>query len=71
MKTIATFGDTFEANIAKSRLEDEGISAFIADEHVTNLLAYLPVNEGARLQVLDEDYDRARKILGFAPPETS
>ncbi|MHB9027700.1 MAG: putative signal transducing protein [Candidatus Latescibacterota bacterium] len=69
MKTVATFGDTFEANIAKSKLEDEGIPAMIADEHVTNLLAYYPANEGARLQVLDEDYDRAREILGFAPLE--
>ena len=50
--TIARFGTPFQANMAKNRLEAEGIPAFLADEQtVGNLLLYGAVLGGVKLLV--------------------
>ena len=62
--TIATFNDPFSANLAKGKLESEGIECFIASEH------RLGRSFGAggmlgpiELQVKESDIERADKLL--------
>ncbi len=62
--TIATFNDPFSANLAKGKLESEGIECFIASEH------RLGRSFGAggmlgpiELQVNESDIERADKLL--------
>ncbi|WP_299587071.1 DUF2007 domain-containing protein [uncultured Microbulbifer sp.] len=62
--TIARFSFPYEAQIAKVRLESEGIEAFIADEHTINMQwLYSDAMGGVRLQVTETDVDEARDIL--------
>jgi hypothetical protein len=75
--TIATFPDALKAQIMRGRLEAEGIPAFIADEHtITNQPYLYMAYGGVRLQVAEQDQDRAQAILnagesfpGEATPE--
>lgn len=62
--TIAVFDHVMEAEIAKGRLEAEGIEAFVQDENlvVQNWL-YRNAIGGLRLQVAANDADRATEIL--------
>jgi len=62
MITIATYYNIVDAELAKSRLEDNGIQAFVADE-ASYLIGYGAVIGGVRLQVPDEDVERAKAIL--------
>ncbi len=62
--TVATFGDPFSGNLAKGKLESEGIECFIASEH------RLGRSFGAggmlgpiELQVKESDVERADKVL--------
>ena len=62
--TVATFGDPFSGNLAKGKLESEGIECFIASEH------RLGRSFGAggmlgpiELQVNESDIERADKLL--------
>ncbi len=62
--TIATFNDPFSANLAKGKLESEGIECFTASEHrlgrsfgVGGMLG--PI----KLQVKESDMERADKLL--------
>jgi hypothetical protein len=64
MVTIKRFHDTMTAHIARSILQEEGIDAFIADENLAN--ADPPIvfaSGGVRIQVPDEDAERAWEIL--------
>ena len=62
--TIATFPDALKAQIMRGRLEAEGIPAFIADEHtITNQPYLYMAYGGVRLQVAEQDRDRAQAIL--------
>ncbi len=60
--TIATFATAIEANLARTKLESEGIECFLADEYRGHQ-PYLPVG-GVKLQVRDTDAQRAIEILG-------
>ena len=64
LMTVATFGDPFSGNLAKGKLESEGIECFIASEH------RLGRSFGAggmlgpiELQVKESDIERADKLL--------
>ncbi|WP_445354897.1 DUF2007 domain-containing protein [Microbulbifer sp. EKSA008] len=62
--TVARFSFPYEAQIAKARLESEGIHAFIADEHTVNMQwLYSNAMGGVRLQVSENDLDEANEIL--------
>jgi len=67
MQTVGTFANTAEAEIARQRLADAGIQAFITDEH-SQTLGYQPVLGGIRLQVADADLPRARALLDAPNP---
>jgi Putative prokaryotic signal transducing protein len=71
MKTIATFGDSLTANLAKSRLADAGIDAYLANEENVAMAWHL-VNAigGIRLQVTDEAAEEAAAILAERPGAT-
>jgi hypothetical protein len=63
--TIATFADVPEAELAKERLQLEGIDAFVFSENTAGIMPFLnPATGGIRLQVQPQDAERAREILG-------
>lgn len=62
--TIARYSMPYEAHIAKSRLDSEGIPAFVADEHTINMQwLYSDALGGVRLQVPESYADIAQQIL--------
>jgi Putative prokaryotic signal transducing protein len=64
LTTIATFSFPYEAQIARARLDSEGIPAFIADEHTINAnWLYSNAFGGVRLQVPRELAGEAYEIL--------
>jgi hypothetical protein len=81
MKTIRRFNNIAEADFAQSLLESDGLTAALADDLIFALgPGYAP--HGIRLQVAEEDMERAEQILAehkgfeplpedFVPPETS
>jgi hypothetical protein len=62
MKTIRRYGNAAEAGFAQSLLVAAGIAASLADENAGSLFPPL-VPWGIRLQVPDEEVDRAHRIL--------
>jgi hypothetical protein len=67
--TVERFVDPVSAQIARSRLEADGIECYLADEGMGGLYTY-SLMRGVRLQVRPEDEERAREILGEPPEET-
>lgn len=62
--TIARYSLPYEAHIAWSRLDSEGIPAFVADEHTINMQWLLSdALGGVRLQVAEADVEAALAIL--------
>jgi hypothetical protein len=62
--TVAAFLDTAEAELAKERLELEGIEAFVIGAQTAGVMPFLTgPTGGVRLQVSPRDADRAREIL--------
>ncbi len=57
----ARFWNSFEAGLAESKLEDEGIGSVLFDSEMANFYGagLVPI----RLMVLDEDLEDARSIL--------
>ena len=63
--TVASFPDVPEAQLAKERLELEGIQAFVVDALTAGVMPYLTGSTGGvRLQVTSKDAERAREVLG-------
>jgi hypothetical protein len=62
--TVATFMDGPEAELARERLELEGIRAFVIDGQAGGVMPYLAESMGIRLQVEPKDADQAKEILG-------
>jgi len=62
--TIMTYQQAVEAHLARSALEEAGIPAQVADEHVTSVFWSDPyLFGGVKLVVLESDADRAMEIL--------
>jgi hypothetical protein len=66
MKTVKTFGNLAEAGFASSLLESAGIKALLADEENFQWNPGLAMS-GIRLQVAEEDFARAEKLLAEGP----
>ena len=66
MKTIRTFSNLAEAGFASSLLEASGIKALLADEQSFSI-GYGQVGGGLRLQVEDDDAERAEQVLNQGP----
>lgn len=62
--TAATYSFPYEAEIARSTLESEGITAFVADAHTINMQwLYSNAMGGVRVQVYKKNLDVAQEIL--------
>lgn len=62
--TIATFATIVEAELARNRLDEEGLHAFLADTETVGMLWHMGgALGGIKLQVAAEDEPRARSIL--------
>ena len=70
MKTIAAFTTIEEAYLLKSRLEGSGVAASVRDEFtVAAKPLYANAIGGVKVEVADDDYERALEVLGAdAPP---
>ena len=55
--------NSFEAGLAKARLQEEGIMGFVMDADMSWLGGIVPI----RLMVADDDLDTALRILGADP----
>jgi hypothetical protein len=63
--TVASFADVAEAELAKERLELEGIRAFVIGAQTAGVMPFLTgATGGVRVQVDPKDAERAREILG-------
>jgi hypothetical protein len=68
MRVVLKTVDPVVLNYAANVLEQEGIEAVIFDTHASVMdgsMGFLP----RRLMVLDEDFDRAQKLLRQAVPD--
>jgi hypothetical protein len=59
--TIATFNQSAEAYLWKTKLESECIWSFVAGEYATKWV--IPISGGIKLQVRESDAENAIKIL--------
>jgi hypothetical protein len=64
LTTVATFSNTAEADLAKERLELEGITAFVVGSVTAHVMPYLSQGGSVTLQVGADDADEACLILG-------
>ena len=62
--TVAAFSEPIEAHLARSRLECEGLSCSLADEHIVGVywLSASAVG-GVKLQVRERDREHALRVL--------
>ena len=61
---VASFGTLIEAELARGRLNAEGIAARLLDEFTIGVAAHLsPVLGGVKLVVPTDDVDQAREVL--------
>jgi hypothetical protein len=65
LATAASFSDLPEAELARERLELEGIRAFVIGAQTAGAMPYLTSSTGGvRVQVKPSGVARAREILG-------
>lgn len=63
--TVATFPDVPQAELARQRLEMEGVQAFVFDEQTVAVMPFMAGSLGGiRVQVSPDDEAKAREILG-------
>ena len=63
--TVASFPDSAEAELARERLELEGIAAFVIGSQTAGVMPFLTGPTGGVLvQVAPGDEERAREVLG-------
>lgn len=72
MKILATFSKPIEAHLLVARLAGNGIPAFLRDEHMVTL-DWLASNAigGVKVEVGDDDYERAREVIAAGPAPDS
>lgn len=71
MPVIASYTQLEDAHLAVSKLEGSGVSAWLRDEATANLYwFYSNAIGGVKVEVAEEDIDRAREILEL-PKEDS
>jgi ribosomal protein L37AE/L43A len=69
LQTIETFANPWEAELARARLEGEGIAAVIADKHLIGMDWMLSsAIGGVKLKVPVEDVERAKELLAAEAP---
>ena len=69
MKTIATFKKEHEAHLLRIKLEDCGVPAIVSDDITAGVAPYLTnAIGGIKVQVADEDFDKAQAALQEEQP---
>jgi hypothetical protein len=70
MKTLAAFSKPIDARLLIARLEGSGVAAFPRDENMVTL-DWLAANAigGVKVDVADEDYERAMEIMTAQPSD--
>lgn len=68
LTTIATFSNTAEAELARERLEQEGIRAFVVGAVTAHVVPNVVEGGSIALEVGTEDAAQAREILGIPEP---
>jgi hypothetical protein len=64
LATVATFSNTAEAGLAKERLANEGVDAFVIEGMAGGMLPFMvPAMGGVHVQVRNVDLEKAREIL--------
>lgn len=64
MKIVATYDNSFAANLAKGLLEDAGIPSFVLNEHMSMVTGVFNKDLlSIQLTVDDADYEQALKVL--------
>ena len=64
--TVATYNHSMEAHLARTKLESEGIEAYVADEHMVSINpAYNIPFGGVKLKIKNTDLNKAISVLGF------
>ncbi len=67
--TVKSFATPLEAHMARTALENEGIEAFVRDEHTIGMRPYLSqVLGGVRVDVREQDFGRACALLDLPAP---
>ncbi|MCC8061703.1 MAG: DUF2007 domain-containing protein [Rikenellaceae bacterium] len=70
MKIVGVYPDSFEASLAKGRLEDAGIEACLTNEYVNDVMPWgTPQDRWVRLAVADENYEAAMTLLAPSSEE--
>jgi hypothetical protein len=64
LETVATFSNTAEAELARERLELEGIEAFVVGAVTAPVVPHMSSAGSVLVQVATEDAAQAREILG-------
>lgn len=63
MKIVRIFGNDMDAQLARTKLESEGIQAFVASDDCGGTEPFLQLTNGVRLMVNEKDFDRSTQIL--------
>ncbi|MHC4478174.1 MAG: putative signal transducing protein [Planctomycetota bacterium] len=61
--TIARYGDSLEANLAKQLLDGHGIKSVVTGEHAANVYSGLLPLVAIELQVFESQAEEAQRIL--------
>lgn len=70
MKIVGLYRDSFEASLARGRLEAEGIRACLLNEYINSTMPWGTAQDwSVKLGVADEDYEAAMALLAPAPEE--
>lgn len=63
--TVTTFPDVPEAELARERLELEGVPAFVLSAQTTGVMPFLTASSGGvHVKVKPQDLSKAKEILG-------
>jgi hypothetical protein len=63
--TVTTFPDVPEAELARERLELEGVRAFVLSAQTTGVMPFLTASSGGvHVKVKPADLAKAKEILG-------
>ena len=65
LTTVATFSNTAEADLARERLELEGIRAFVRGAVTAHVVPHMSDAGSVAVQVATEDAERAREALNI------
>lgn len=67
MKLLRVFGNDMDAQVARTKLESEGIQALVSSDDCGGTQPFLQLTNGVRLMVDEKDLERSEQVLAFGP----